>query len=91
MIWFSYVTGPNGPSVRIIYTAVAYIGSRKEVELVGEFLKYRESFDVDILCINGYRDLYYLARIDPDLVDVLKNSGECALVISARTKAMGSR
>ncbi|MEZ0289521.1 MAG: hypothetical protein ABWJ42_00310 [Sulfolobales archaeon] len=91
MIWFSYVVGPNGPSIRIYYTAPVDIDSRENLERYIDLFASKEGVNVSILCVDSERDLYYIARVDPDLVDVLKEKKYCVAIISAGSKAMGSR
>lgn len=88
-MWFSYVTGPNGVSIRILYTAIVDIGERSYLEILREV--FGERFGVEILCSEDLSDLYKIARLDPDILDAIREKKLCALVISAGAKAMGSK
>jgi hypothetical protein len=91
MIWLSYVTGPNGPSIKIFYTAIVDIDTRERLEILRSLFSQKEGLDVKILCRDDLKDLYHIARIDPDVVEIVLKKNLCALMISANAKAMGSR
>jgi len=90
MLWFSYVTGPNGVSIRVLYTAILDLGDKEYVERVKSLFE-REGLETKILCGDNLRDIYEVARLDPDLVDVIYRNKQCVIVVSAKTKAMGSK
>ncbi len=85
------MTGPNGPSIRIFYTAIVDIDTRERLEILRSLFSHREGLDVKILCRDDLKDLYHIARIDPDVVEIVLKKDLCVLMISANAKAMGSR
>jgi len=89
-LWFNYTTGPNGVSIRILYTAIMDLGDREYIERIKPLFE-REGLETKILCGDNIQDIYEIARLDPDLIDVIYGSKLCVIVISARTKAMGSK
>lgn len=91
MIWFSYVVGPLGPSIRILYSVFIDIGPREYIERVAEIFSGREGLETRILCVDRAEDLYNISRLDPDMTDVLRGERLCVLMLSAGTRAMGTR
>jgi len=71
-MWFAYATGPLGTYVRVRWSYVVDLGLCEEVPGAGS-LKTLQASSVE--------DLMVISSVDPDLVDVLKNSPQKAACV----------
>ncbi|RLG85264.1 MAG: hypothetical protein DRO15_07715 [Thermoprotei archaeon] len=72
-MWFSWVIGPLGPSIRKHYTAIYDLESlisRKIMDNANKLVFFRS----EILDLSRIEDLVYMAKIDPDSIDRFKTS-----------------
>lgn len=83
-MYYAFMQSPLGPSVRVHREVIVFITSTKnlskELEKFKKFIKYK---------LSSYRgeeikDLMFLARIDSDIIDVIKESCDKLVVITIK-------
>jgi hypothetical protein len=71
-VWFAYAIGPLGTYVRVRWSYVVDLGECGEPPEAGSMMTIK---------VSGVEDLIVLSSIDPDLVDVVKNSPHRAVCV----------
>lgn len=70
-MWFSHVSSPLGPRVRTSYKFVLDLIEDCDLTILNKFANI---FTLECLNINILDDVMRASYIDPDVVDVVKNS-----------------
>ena len=87
-VWFNYRRTPLGTAVRDSMAAVVdFYGCREEAEKDMQKLADRLSAKLSVVDIDSVESLIEIAKLDPDLLDVLKLSGKKSVLIASWTAA----
>lgn len=74
-VWFSYRKSPLGTAVRESMAAIVDVcGSIEEAKECVNILRERLSAEIKILNLDAVEDYEKIVRLDPDLIDVIRNS-----------------
>lgn len=68
MVWFAFVSSPLGTNLRVKKAFIASAGKDEYDETLKRVLE--GLLDLNNVIINNVDDLYYIASLDPDMIDL---------------------